>query len=146
MTDALLTPRMKVSLALTTALSIVRDIEERNPVQSARMDAADLRRIIVELFDDTKAILDYVDVQEKNLRELCEEGNQREREITTLRGKVNDAVHTAEAMGRELASALDHVTAAFNDVRQLPARLTGEHVRPMGVRLDPVQPATQKGA
>lgn len=117
-----------------------RDVARKQELQGALAGAR------MELRNAIATLLEYVDVQESNLRVMCEESYDSGREITRLQRAVLDAEATAERTAIVLAGALDPITYAYNELRKLPARLTGEHPRPMGVRLDPVQPATQKGA
>lgn len=126
--------------AVQSAFAILREARTLAEAEWMGPDGRDAATKIVlcaeSLLLDATALHEYVDVQEGNLRGMCEESLAAAREITALRRRLADAEQTVERVTIELATALDHFSAAFNELRKLPARLTGETPRPMGVMRD----------
>lgn len=144
-------PGPRIAKALEAAerrlLQLARASDNKLPPQIARDEATNVALLVQDAMRDAAALVSYVDRQEANLREMCQESMEREREITRMRRVLSDAQRTVERTMSDTAPELDRITHRFNELRKLNARLVGAVETPGVARADesPNVPRTAAG-
>lgn len=113
-------------------LCLARASDNQLPPAIARDEATNVALLVAAALPDVAALISYVDRQEENLREMSQESNESQREITRLRTMLADVQRTVERAMRDTAPELDRITHLFNELRKLNAYLV-DAAQPAGV-------------
>lgn len=128
--------------ALRHAGQIARD-------ESATRESRDAATAVVLLLNDAipdvAALHELIERLNLDMRGMCQESLESAREITQLRARVLDAEQTTERVVEGMTYAFGRYAAAFTELRRLPARLSGETPRPMGVMRESLPRAATAG-
>jgi hypothetical protein len=119
--------------ALIRAIAIAKVIEQGQAPHAARLDAADLRRLLEDALEDVAALQQAIERYQIDLRTVRDESIEAEREITALRETRDRVTQLLEKLYPVEADQLTANTERFNTVVEIRQLLHEDARRPFEI-------------